>query len=154
MELNFIRANKTHFSEILDMMEEFNSIDGYPFQRINTEKNLLKFTENENLGIAWVISYGDSLVGYVVLTFGFSFEYSGRDAFIDELFIKKNYRSMGIGTRTMEFVENEAARLGVNAIHLEVESHNESGNRLYLKLGYKRNNRNLLTKEIKSGFIK
>jgi len=63
----------------------------------------------------------------VVLAFGFSFEYKGRDAFIDELFLKEAYRKKGIGGQTMRFVEQQAKELGVHAIHLEVEKSNRTG---------------------------
>ena len=55
---------------------------------------------------------------------------------------------MGIERETMEFVEKRAAALGVNAIHLEVEKHNQKGNKLYIKQGYKSNSRMLLSKQI------
>lgn len=89
-------------------------------------------------------------VGYIVLAFGFSFEYQGHDGFIDECFIKDGYRKKGIGGKAMEIVEAEAATLGIRALHLEVERDNEKGNRLYVKQGYRNNNRLLLTKRLKS----
>ncbi len=49
---------------------------------------------------------------------------------------------------TMEFIEVQALELGVKAIHLEVEKHNEKGNRLYINQGYKSNSRTLLSKRI------
>jgi GNAT superfamily N-acetyltransferase len=82
----------------------------------------------------------------VVLTFGFSFEYGGRDAFIDELYLEAAHRGKGIGGLTIDFVSEQAKVLGVKALHLEVERHNDWGNRLYRKKGFGGNERHLLTK--------
>jgi ribosomal protein S18 acetylase RimI-like enzyme len=100
------------------------------------------------LGRLWLIEVENQIAGYVCLAFCFSFEYGGRDAFIDEFFIKTKFRSQGIGQQTMDFLENASKKLGVNSIHLEVEKHNEAGSKLYLKKGYTDTGRHLLTKSV------
>ena len=90
-------------------------------------------------------------VGYIVLTFGYSFEYHGRDSFIDELYIEPQYRRQGIGKRAMQFVEERARELGVNAIHLEVDQGNDPAAELYRRAGYDDHSRFLMTKWLKSG---
>ncbi len=141
----FTSADK---ADVLEMMAAFNAIDSYDFDLDTGEQNLSEFTNNESLGRLYLITLEGLNVGYLVLTFGFSFEYKGRDAFIDEFFIKENFRNKGIGRTTMDFVTEESKRLGVNAVHLEVESHNTHAEKLYLSRGYTSNNRRLLTKII------
>ena len=131
------------------MMASFNAIDSYHFDPVIGAQNLTEFTSNESLGRFYLIKYQQLNIGYIALTFGFSFEYKGRDAFIDELYIKKEYRKHGIGKLAMDFIAIEAKKLNVNAIHLEVESHNENAYILYTKKGYQSNNRKLMTKKIK-----
>ncbi|MEM1135759.1 MAG: GNAT family N-acetyltransferase [Bacteroidota bacterium] len=150
METTFQIPFKNDIPEILDMMQAFYAIDHYSFDRKISEQNLNEFLANETLGRLWMILQDAKIVGYIVLTFGYSFEYGGRDAFIDEFYIKAGYRNKGIGKQTMGFIEEHAKKLGVKAIHLEVESHNEKGNRLYVKQDYQGNNRSLLTKRINS----
>lgn len=148
MEINFIQAESNHIPLILSMMEEFYSIDNYSFNKINTEKNLREFINNENLGRLWLLNFNNEIVGYIILTFGYSFEYNGRDAFIDELFIKQEFRNKGIGSKTMEFIEQKGKELNINAIHLEVEMLNENAEKLYKNHGFWSNNRKLLNKKI------
>ena len=104
---------------------------------------------NQEFGRFWIIYSGDLVAGYVALTFGFSFEYKGRDAFIDELFLKADFRDKGIGRQTMEFLEKQAIELGLGAIHMEVERQNDKAIRLYTKQGYGDFDRNMLTKKFK-----
>jgi ribosomal protein S18 acetylase RimI-like enzyme len=98
------------------------------------------------LGRTWLICDGPSAVGYVVLTLGFSFEFRGRDAFIDELYIAPAYRRKGLGRMAMEFAQKRAGELGVNALHLEVDHGNDAAMELYRGLGYADHARYLMTK--------
>lgn len=148
MKVKILSAKNSQIPEILGMMTEFNTIDNYHFDKKIGNNNLIDFISNSELGKLWVIYLEDKIVGYIILTFGFSFEYEGRDAFIDEFFIKEGFRNQGIGRQTMELIDVQAKELGINAIHLEVERQNQKGNRLYLSQGYKSNDRMLLTKRI------
>ena len=112
---------------------------------------LRKFLASPDLGRAWVFFDGETPAGYIVLTFGYSFEYYGRDSFIDELYIEPQYRRLGIGRRAMQFVEERASELGVNAIHLEVDQGNDPAAELYRRAGYGNHSRFLMTKWLKPG---
>jgi GNAT superfamily N-acetyltransferase len=48
---------------------------------------------------------GDETIGYIVLTLGDSLEYHGRDAFVDEIYIRESHRGKGIGAQAIKFVE-------------------------------------------------
>lgn len=150
MKVALRTASKSDFEEVLSMMKDFNAIDHYPFDRELRHRNLIEFTQNENLGRLWVITWNGSSIGYIVLAFGFSFEYGGRDAFIDEFFIKKDYRNKGIGKGTLQYISKAAIDLKINAIHLEVEKHNTGANELYTKSDYRGKERVSLTKETHS----
>src|SRR5258708_39399779 len=78
-------------------------------------------------GRVWLLCEGSKTVGYVVLTVGFSFEFRGHDAFIDELYIDAPYRRRGYGRRGLAFAEERAREMGVNASHLEVDKGNDPG---------------------------
>ena len=123
----------------------------YFFDEPIVREMLRKFIANPDLGRAWVFYDGETPVGYIVLTFGFSFEYHGRDSFIDELYIEPQYRRQGIGKRAMQFVEEKARELGVNAIHLEVDQGNDPAAELYRRAGYYDHSRFLMTKWLKPG---
>lgn len=97
-------------------------------------------------GVVWLLCEESATVGYIVLTLGFSFEFHGHDAFIDELYIDTAHRRRGFGRQTLEFVEKKAREMGVNAIHLEVDRGNDSAFELYRRAGYKDHQRFLMTK--------
>ena len=70
------------------------------------------------------------------LCFGYTIEFVGRDAFIDEFFIQEEARGLGIGRQVLAFAKQEAAKLGIVALHLEVARTNEKAKRLYAKAGF------------------
>lgn len=148
MIISLLPAERAVIPHLLEMMQEFTAIDGYPFDRGLREELLHVFLADPALGRIWMIRTQDHVAGYLVLTFGFSFEYKGRDAFIDELYLREGYRNQGIGSEALQLVRQEATRLGVHAIHLEVEKHNTRGHQVYLRQGYTGNNRALLTLKI------
>lgn len=148
MNTRFKLAEKADLPAILGLMEIFNSIDGYPFNPSLTGSNLERFTSDPNLGRLWAIWQEERIVGYFALTFGFSFEFKGRDAFLDELFLLPEYRNQGIGQKVLEFVFQEATSLQIKCIHLEVEYHNETAVHLYQKFGFKKHERHMMSKWI------
>jgi ribosomal protein S18 acetylase RimI-like enzyme len=97
-------------------------------------------------GRVWLLSQGSLTVGYVVLTLGFSFEFHGHDAFIDELYIDPGFRRRGFGRQAVAFVEKKAHEMGVHAIHLEVDHGNDPAFELYRRTGFEDHDRFLMTK--------
>ncbi|MBE0663571.1 MAG: GNAT family N-acetyltransferase [Bacteroidales bacterium] len=150
MEIKFLEIKEEDSQAILDMMADFNAIDNYPFDRQKCLENLNILIRDKQIGRIWMIQSDDAPAGYIVLTFGFSFEYKGRMAMIDEFYIIEKYRNLGIGLKTMEFIHATATELGVNTILLEVENQNEKAKRLYFKQGYSGKDRSLLTKCLKN----
>ena len=75
---------------------------------------------------------------------GYSLEYQGHDAFIDELYLRSHYRRQGIGAQSLRFVENAARSLGVRALHLEVERGNTAAQAFYRQVGFADHDRYLM----------
>jgi ribosomal protein S18 acetylase RimI-like enzyme len=126
------------------MMQDFYAIDNYPIDVEVSKKLFQEFITNEHLGRAWLIFSEEELVGYVILTFVFSFEYGGKIAFLDELYIKEIARGKGIGNTTIQFIKEQAKQLNVKLLYLEVENHNENAQKLYLANDFEVHNRKLL----------
>jgi GNAT superfamily N-acetyltransferase len=83
-----------------------------------------------------------------VLTFGYSLEHGGRDGLIDELYVCAQERSLGIGTALIEAASACCRGLGIWRVHLEVDHTNPRAERLYLELGFRANDRQLLTRKL------
>jgi len=133
---------------VVIMMQEFYALDNYPID-VGVSKTLLTdFISNENLGKAWLIIFNDEIVGYVIITFIFSFEYQGKIAFLDELYVREKFRGNGIGSQTLAFIIEESKQLSLKLIYLEIENHNQNAQKLYIASGFELHNRKLMAYKI------
>jgi diamine N-acetyltransferase len=148
MEINFRSATHTDIEWLVAAMREFYAIDDYAFDEKITRAGLGKFIPNEALGKLWLIEGDGKTIGYIVLTFSYSFEFHGRDAFIDELYLVAGARGQGIGKEAMRFIDEKCREYAVHALHLEVERDNIAGQKLYRRFGFADHDRYLMTKWI------
>ncbi len=131
-------------SIITQMTQDFYAIDNYPMD-VEVAKTLFQeFISNEHLGKSWLIYSENEIVGYIILTFIFSFEYGGKIAFVDELFIKETARGKGFGKEAIQFIQQEVPKLKLKLLYLEVEPHNENAQKLYLAHDFELHNRKLM----------
>lgn len=142
--ITFKPLEASQIETITSMMKDFYTIDNYPIDIKVSKKLFQEFISDEHLGKAWLIYSEDELVGYVILTFVFSFEYQGRIAFIDELYLKESARGRGIGAKTLQFIKEQIPKLSLKLLYLEVEHHNENAQKLYLANDFEIHNRKLL----------
>jgi ribosomal protein S18 acetylase RimI-like enzyme len=146
LEINFTPAEHTHAELLVGLMREFCAYDRIPFDEPAVRAALAEFVGDHRLGGVWLIETGGDVAGYIVLTVGFSFEFKGRDAFVDELYLREEFRGRGFGGRALLFAEGAARTLGVRALHLEVDRSNERAQALYRRHGFRDHDRYLLTK--------
>ena len=149
MAITFKPIRLSDIDRTIIMMQDFYAIDNYPIDTAVSKSLLTEFIENENLGKGWLILDNDITVGYVILTFVFSFEYKGRIAFLDELYISAKARGKGMGKKTVDFIHEQALDLAINIIYLEVEGHNTIAQKLYLSKDFVVHNRKLMKLVVK-----
>jgi len=135
---------------LLNFMREYYAFDGHGYDRDKARAALVPLLRNADFGRAWIVLDGNSPVGYAVLCFGYSLEWLGRDAFVDEFFLREDDRGRGWGKKTMVFLEEAARELGVRVLHLEVIDQNEVALGLYRKLGFRAHQSTFMSKWIAS----
>ena len=136
MDIAFRLAALKDVPQLLEFTQAYYAFDGLEYVEETAAKALRQLICFEQLGRIWLILLNGAAVGYTALTFGFSLEVGGRDAFVDELFLIEAARGKGIGKRVMDFLKAEAYRLGIQALHLEVGRNNERAQRLYKAAGF------------------
>lgn len=140
----FQPLEKKDINTVSSLMEEFYAIDQYPMDSVITKKLFEEFINNKDFGLCWLLSLDNEPIGYLILTFIFSFEYQGKIAFLDELYIQPKAQGKGIGKEAVSFAQAQCETLGIRLIYLEVEEHNEPAQQLYLKKGFSIHKRKLM----------
>ena len=133
---------------LVELMTEFYRESGY---QLDGKRSMIAFetiVSDPSLGRVWVLDQDKRPVGYMVLTLGFSMEYGGRDAFLDDLFIRRDYRGAGLGKAALKTFFDTCRLLDVRAVHLEVGWANTAAKALYAKFGFRDNDRQLLTRRL------
>jgi ribosomal protein S18 acetylase RimI-like enzyme len=153
-EPQFRLAVESDAGILLRFMREYYAFDGHGFEEPKAHVALIALLRDGNLGRVWLILDGAGAVGYVVLCFGYSLEWLGRDAFVDELYLLEEYRRRGWGRKTMDFLEREARSADVRALHLEVVPENTAALEIYRKLGFVHHKGTFLSKWIAANFSK
>jgi GNAT superfamily N-acetyltransferase len=141
-------AGSDDVDQLVELMAEFYREAGTQFYPGRATEAFSTLVRDGRLGSVWLIQVGDQEVGYIVLTLGYSMEYGGRDGFIDDLFVRAEYRNDGLGSAALSEVRSFAERIGVRALHLEVGRENAAAHAVYRRVGFMDTERQLLTLRI------
>jgi len=142
-------ATTDDVAALLEMMRSFYAEDGHSFYEEPARAALLGLVRDTANGKVWVIEANGKTAGYVGVTFGYSLEFLGRDAFVDELFVKPEHRGAGLARLALEHAEEGCRQLGIGALHLEVGRGNDAAQRLYRKAGFADRSNYLMTKRLR-----
>ena len=148
MDPVFRIAGPNDVETLLPFVREFWVIERLAFVEPAVRRALAGILANAELGRVVAIELESQPIGYYVLTLGYSLEYLGRDAFVDELYVREAHRGIGIGDRAIELAVEECRRLGVRALHLEVDHVNPRARALYERVGFAAHERALMTRQI------
>lgn len=143
MNPQFFVAGKDDIEAILELQQEFYGIENH---RDTAKEVLSTLIENAIYGKVWLIMINGKVSGYMILTFGYSFELKGKNAFLDELYLKPDFRDKGIEERAIDFLASQAKITDIKAIHLQVDLHNEANIALYHRYGFQHHQRVLMTR--------
>jgi GNAT superfamily N-acetyltransferase len=146
MEAEAFEASTNDIAELLMLMRSFYIEEEYPFDEARTERALRAMLADPFYGAVWTFRLDGRAVGYLVVTHGYSLEFGGRDAFVDEVYMIPEMRGRGLGALALGIAEEHCRRNGIGALHLEVEHANPRARALYERSGYKAHDRHLMTR--------
>lgn len=132
---------------LLVLMEQFYIEEHLAFDHAGTGEALRGLLADPAWGRAYLLQDDDEPRGYLVLTLGYSLEFHGRYATLDELYLIPDWRRRGIGRDAIEFAARVAKNeLNVKTLRLEVTNHNQKARRLYERCGFYDDDRGAMTR--------
>lgn len=143
---SFRFARVSDIDALLPLIQDFYLFERLLYDETRLRDLLTKLIDDKNLGRLILFEDSRQLVGYMVLGFGFSLEFHGRDCFVDEFYVKPERRQQGTGQAAVEFALQTCRDVGIKAVHLEADHFNERGHEFYKRLGFKDHNRHLMTR--------
>jgi ribosomal protein S18 acetylase RimI-like enzyme len=137
-------AGPEDLDKLMTLVAAFHAEDGIDSDADSRQAGIAPLLTGSPYGAVYLIGPTRAPVGYVVVTFGWSVEFGGLDAFIDEFYIRPGVRGRGMGTDVLTALPNALAQAGVKAVHLEVDRGNDTAQRLYMRAGFDRRDRYML----------
>jgi len=138
-------ATTRDFDLVFSLMQEYFEYDAIPWNS-RIRRGLKLLLENRALGQVFLIHVGQEIAGYTVVTRGFDLEFGGVFGLITDLYIRAQFRRLGLGTKTIEYLLKVCKVQNMRSIELQVQKHNKKACRFYQKLGFVSYERVLLSK--------
>ena len=109
-------------------------LDGHVFEPGRVKPALVPLLATDQHGVVHLVEEEGWALGYAIVTWGYSLESGGRDALIDEIYIRD--RGSGVGTSLLAAILDDLKARGIPRLTLETEKANEAARRFYERHGF------------------
>ncbi len=149
MSAAFTLARPEHLEQLIALVAAFHAEEGITQSDEARRNGLAPLLDGIPHGVAYLIGPARAPIGYVIITFGWSVEFGGLDAIVDEIYVRPGVRGRGIASEALLTLPNALSGGGVKAMHLEVDKTNEKAQKLYSRAGFKpRDNYMFMTRKL------
>ena len=133
------KMEQSDFQTVLDMMLVFYASNAV---LVHAEESVLRRTLADAIAAGpyiegFVFCQDGEVAGYAMIAKSYSTEMGGNCVWIEDIYIKPEYRGQGLGTSFLKFVEERFRGQAVR-LRLEAEDENERAMEVYRKAGFER----------------
>ena len=132
MDITIRKANAKDFSSVVEMIHEFASFQQTPEKVFITEAQM---ETNQDLFNCLVAETDDKkVVGFVSFFFAF-YSWSGRAIYLDDLYVREEYRKKGVGKKLLMMVIDIAKQTDCKKARWQVSNWNTNAIEFYKSIG-------------------
>jgi GNAT superfamily N-acetyltransferase len=132
MELNLREAKVSDFEQIIELFREFSVYQKLPERMKNSFDRMVE--EQEFLKCFVAETSEKKIIGYTTWFYTY-FTWSGKGMYIDDLYVKPEYRGTGIGKMLLNRVIELARQSRCHKLRWQVSYWNSSAIAFYEKMG-------------------
>lgn len=135
MKIEFQLYSEKDYMDLVEMIGSLYQEDpeGEPINDVKIMRTIAESRKNPDKVSIYMFQRNEKNIGYSILVFFWSNEYGGNIVTIDELYVKEEYRSQGIGKEFFSFVERMENKA---ALQLETTPSNQRAFNYYKRLGF------------------
>lgn len=134
-ETNYIRkAERGDEHSILQLVKELAEYEREPDAVINTAEQLAIDLFDDKVCDCFVFIHNDQIIGMALYYISYS-TWKGRCLYLEDLYVKPEYRRLGAGQKLFAVLLEEADKLGVKRMDWQVLEWNEPAIKFYKKIG-------------------
>ena len=136
-EVKFKRTTEKDIPVILDFIKQIAIYEKMLDKVTATEESLKESIFDNNRAESLLIEFNNEVIGYIIYFFNYS-SFVGREGlFIEDLYIKSEYRGKGIGKKSFEVLVNIAKENKCERLEWTCLDWNEPSLKFYKSIGAK-----------------
>lgn len=130
------RATEADSEILVPMIAAFHAEEGIDTDAPHITRAIAPLLAGSPHGEVFLAGPRRAPAGYALVCYGWSIEYGGLDAYLDELYLRPAVRGRGIGGDVLQSLSHYLAEKGAGALALEVDYDNEAAIRTYERSGF------------------
>ena len=126
---------QTDIPTLLELIKDLAKYEQLLNQVSANEDLLTQWIINEKKANALLLEYNHTIVGFVLYFNNFSTFLGKPGIYLEDLYIKEDYRNKGFGKQVFKYLANECIQKGYGRLEWSVLDWNEPSIQFYQKLG-------------------
>ena len=136
MDIQIRPYRSTDFETLVPMVLDMHRVNGIShLMKEQFAKTVSEFESHPDKGEILVIANENTNMGYAILVFFWSNDWTGNIVFLDELFVASTYRDQGIGNMFLAYLKDRFSS-NSTGIMLETTPEKERAANLYQRFGF------------------
>jgi len=136
MKINIIRATVKEANEVADLFNLYRQFYKYSSNLKESKRYISERLQNEESIIFIARSEKKEALGFVQLYETFGSLHMGKIVILYDLYVKREYRKIGIANQLMKKSKEFSKSIGAKSIELSTAKKNFNAQSLYEKIGY------------------
>jgi GNAT superfamily N-acetyltransferase len=132
MDIKIRSAEEADFIQILDLFKEFAVFENHPDRMINSLDRMIR--EKDFINCLVAETSDKRIVGYATYFFTY-YTWIGKCIYMDDLYVKQEFRTKGIGTRLINSVIEFAKSSQCHKLRWQVSKWNKPAIGFYQSMG-------------------
>lgn len=132
MEIEIRKATENDFQEIVKLFQEFAEFEKRPEKMTNTVEKMMEEKEFFHCFVA--VNASNAIVGYASYFFSY-YTWIGKSLYMDDLYVKPEYRAGGVGTQLIQKIIAFAKETNCHKLRWQVSEWNHPAIKFYKNLG-------------------
>lgn len=130
------RAIPADLDTLLALMGAFYAESNFVLDPAQAASGLAPLLADDSQGWVSIIESGTTPVGFLVLTRGYSMEYGGPTAVLDDIFVQPGARNAGLAGAALEETRDQCRARGLRALSVQVDPGNAPAQAVYRRVGF------------------
>jgi GNAT superfamily N-acetyltransferase len=125
-------VQESDFQQVVDLFSAFALFEKQPEKMVNSVDRMM--AEKEYFHCFVAVSDDDRILGYVTYFFAY-YTWIGKSLYMDDLYVKPEFRGKGVGTQLIQRVIGFAKESGCHKLRWQVSQWNSPAIAFYTSLG-------------------